>query len=142
MPSPLPLDLCDSVLLLLPLKRACTRDFQPFSSYGTHKLIAQFLWHTKRIYFLPIWQKNRYNFDSFTVDGYCGIGVVIFYLTVHEKRGQWPSVKKQVWHVLKIVGAHCSKISCLCYSVCLPSRNLLRQSPCLSLVLPSVDQKK
>ena len=53
-------------------------DFQPFSFHGTHKLITKTLRHTKKYIFADptqkigmIFLKNRYDFDSFTPDGYC-----------------------------------------------------------------------
>ena len=54
-------------------------NFHPFSSPDTHKIITKILQHTKNVFFANL-TKNRYNFDSFTPDGYCyvGLAVVIF----------------------------------------------------------------
>ena len=50
-------------------------DFQGFSSHGIHKLITKILW------FL-CWfdRKNRYNFDSFTLDSYWCVGCCQFFI--------------------------------------------------------------
>ena len=55
--------------------------FQPFSSYGTHKLITIILWHTKKylIFFADL-MKKRYNCDSFTVNGYCCVDCCHFFI--------------------------------------------------------------
>ena len=56
-------------------------DFQAFPSYGTHKLITKILRHIKNMLL-----KNKYNFDSFTLDGYfCARLLSFFHLTAKER---------------------------------------------------------
>ena len=49
-------------------------NFQPFSSHSTHKLISTILQHTKKYIFFLSDKNYRYNFDSFTPNGYCSVG--------------------------------------------------------------------
>ena len=53
---------------------------QSFSTFfiSWHMLIYKILWHTKKYIFCQSDKINRYNSDSFTLDGYCWVGVVIF----------------------------------------------------------------
>ena len=83
----------------------CVCDFQPCLSHGTHKLITKILWHTKNI-FLANLTKNRYNFDSFTLNNYyC---VVCYHFFIWQSKGKevsCPWLNSQVQHVLKILGS-------------------------------------
>ena len=61
--------------------------------------------------------KNRYNFDSFTLDGYCCVGCCLFCLFVcfkfdslSEKRSV-PRLHSWEVHVVKILAAHQLKIT-------------------------------
>ena len=73
----------------------------------------------QKIYFLPIWQNNRYNFDSFTLDSYCCVGCCHFLIWQSEEKGQCP------W----LIGMACFKNSCDS-----PLEN--RCSRCCSMDLP------
>ena len=78
-------------------------NFHPFSFHGT--LITKIIWHTKNIYFLLIWPKNRFNFDSFTlIDRYCCW--LFFFLTWQSRGKRSVPLTSQVWHVLTILAAH------------------------------------
>ena len=71
-----------------------------------HKLITKLLQHAKKYIFCQS-DKNRYNFDSFTLDGYYCVDCCHFFnLTIWGKRGQYPWLSSQVLHVLKILAAH------------------------------------
>ena len=55
--------------------------------------------------------KNRYNFDSFTLAGYCHtVGILKKFDNLREKRSV-PLLNSQVLHVLKIIVAHQLKIT-------------------------------
>ena len=55
----------------------------------THKLTAKKnLWHTKKYIFHQSDQKNRCDFDSFTLDSYCSAGCCHFFI--------WQSKRKEV----------------------------------------------
>ena len=87
-------------------------NFQPFSSHGTHKLITKILRHTKNTFFADPTEKYRkYNFDSFTPDGYYCVGCCHFLLTIWGKRRQCPWLNSQILHALKILAAHWLKIA-------------------------------
>ena len=55
-------------------------DFQPFSSHGTCKLITKILLHTQKNFFCWSGKRNRYDFDSFTPDGYCYVGCCLIFI--------------------------------------------------------------
>ena len=78
-------------------------DFQPFSSHDSHKIITKILLHTKKYVFFANLTKNRYSFDSFTLDGFCCMAVVIFFYNLREK---CPWLNSQVLQVLKLPVAH------------------------------------
>ena len=65
------------------------------------------LWHTKK-YIKIYWRydKNSYNFDSFTLDGYCCVGCCHF--LIWQSKGKKIS---QVLQVLKMLAAHQLKIT-------------------------------
>ena len=76
-------------------------------------IITKILQHTKNIYFCWSDKKNRYNIDSFTLDGYGCVCCYFFYLTIKVQKGQCPWLNSQVFHVLKIL-AHPVKIASVC----------------------------
>ena len=81
--------------------------FQTFSSHGTHKLGIKILQHTKKdITFLLIWQKNTYNFDSFTLDGYFCVGCCHFFFNLTNPREKRSVPLTQVLNILKTPVAH------------------------------------
>ena len=55
--------------------------FNLFHLMALHELITKILWRTENI-FLAGLTENGCNFDSFTLDSYCCVGFVIFYLTI------------------------------------------------------------
>ena len=90
-------------LIITSISHYCS-DLQSFSSHGTHKLNTKNSVANQKYIFLQVWQKNRYNFDSFTSDDYCCVGRCHFLFdNIREKR--WVPLTKYS-------GITCFKISC------------------------------
>ena len=74
--------------VVLCLELMCQSDFQPFPSHATHKLMTKILGHTKKYRFCPSGNKNRYNFDSFTLE--VVLALVMFLFDGLRERGPCP----------------------------------------------------
>ena len=46
--------------------------------------MTKVLWHTKKNMCFADVTKNRCNFDSFTLDGYCCVAAVIFFIPLTQ----------------------------------------------------------
>ena len=68
-------------------------NFQPFSSQGTYKLITKVLQHTEKYISCQPDKKNRYNFDSFTPNGYCCVGCCHFLFDNLREKSAVPLTK-------------------------------------------------
>ena len=88
--------------------------FQPSSSHGTHKLITQIMWQTKK-YFIFIWQKIGIIFTQSHQTAI--VLAVTFYLTIKGKRAQCLWLNSQVLHVLNLLAAHWLKIAALSHTL-------------------------
>ena len=102
------------------------QQFSAFSPHGARKLITNILWHTKKIYFLPIWQKNRYNVDSLTPDLYC---VGCRHVSIRQSPGKEVPDWTVSWvvHVLKVL-THWLKIAVLFDSCALDNEHFIFQT--------------